>query len=258
MMKRTGVPFVRRAWPWAAPALLAAACAAPPAPGPPTVDQIVERHIAAVGGLEKIRSIQTLRETGRVTSGPHRQARVIRERRRPSSTRFEFTLQGVTSVFVSDGQHGWRMSPFDGDIEPRPLSDEVLADAAEQADIEGPLVDWQAKGHKLELVGRETIDGHETYKLKVTLRSGVVRHEYIDVESHIRVRAESVRQMRGRAVQVEATFGDYRRTDGILFPHLIEVGAAGRPQRMRVVVDSVEVNPTLGDDRFEMAVPAAP
>ncbi len=239
-------------------ALLAIALTAPasPAAQPDSVDEIVARHVAARGGLDRIRSIKTLREKGHLFAGAGRQAVIMRQLKRPSMTRVEFTLQGVTSVYVSDGARGWKMSPFDGDVEPAPLPEEAVMEAAEQADIEGPLLDWKAKGHQVELVGRETAGGRETWKLKLTLKSGTVRHEYLDVESAQRVRTETTRHVRGRPVQIETTFGDYRTTDGVLFPHTIEVAARGRAQRLRIVVDSIEVNPPLGDDLFAMKDPA--
>ena len=89
-------------------------------------------------------------------------------------------------------------------------------------------------------------------------RTSPVRHEYIDVKSLQLVRTESTRQLRGLPTQIETTFGDYKKSSGILFPHLIEIGAAGRPQRLRVVVDSIEVNPPLSDARFAMPIPVQP
>jgi len=237
--------------------LFAVTVAAAAAPSP-TVDDIVARYVAARGGLNKIRSVQTLRQTGRAIAGADRQALVTRELKRPGRTRFEFTVQGVTAVFVSDGERGWRVSPFEGDLDPQALSDEVVQEAAEQGDIEGPLVDWKSKGHQLELVGREVVGTRETHKLKLTLKSGAVRYEYIDVKSHNLVRTDSTRQVRGRAVQIHTTFDNYQKAGGVLFPRLIEVEAAGRPQRLRVVLDKVEVNPPLGDARFEMPLPAQP
>lgn len=240
-------------------ALVMAACAAPapPVPRPDNVDELVARHIAGRGGLEKIRSIQTLREKGRLIAGPNRVALVTRQLKRPSRTRLEFTLQGITSVYVADGENGWKMSPFDGDTGPNPLPEQAVMEAAEQADIGGPLVDWKAKGHQLELVGRAMIGGREAHKLKLTLTSGAVRHEYLDVESLNRVRTDSSRLLRGRQVPLETTFSDFRMTDGVLFPHAIEVSSPSRPQKLRVEVETIEVNPPLDDALFEMKNPAA-
>jgi outer membrane lipoprotein-sorting protein len=220
----------------------------------PSVDDIVAGYISNRGGLKKIRSIETLRQHGNATAGPGRQAVVTRELKRPNRVRFEFTMQGVTGVFASDGQRGWKVSPFDGDMTPTPLPDEVVQEAVEQADIEGPLVDWKAKGHRAELVGHEVIDGRDTYKIELTLKSGAVRHEYLEVATLHLVRSESTRTVRGVPVQIQTTFGDFRKTRGVLFPWLVEVAAAGRPQKLRIVVDKVDVNPPLDDARFEMSI----
>jgi len=131
-----------------------------------------------------------------------------------------------------------------------------MTDAMEQADIEGPLVDWKAKGHQVELAGREVLGGRDAYKLKVTLKSGAVRYDYIDVKTHYQVRTDSTRQIRGQAVQLETTFRAHKRASGVLFPGEIEVAAVGRPQELRVVVDKIEVNPPLSDARFTRTTPA--
>jgi hypothetical protein len=243
-----------------AAALLAAMLAAPvtmatpPTPvasaTSPTVDEIVAAYVAARGGIKKLRSLQTLRQEGRVNAGAGRDGLVTREIKRGGRIRFEFTVQGVTGVFASDGQQGWKVYPFDGEMGPQPLPEDVVMEAGEQADIDGPLVDWKRKGHQIELVGHEAVDGRETYKLRLTLKSGGVLISYLGVKSKYLVRTESTRQVRGRPVRMETTFSDYRKTKGILFPHLVEVRAAGRPQVLRLVVDKVEVNPPLSDARF--------
>lgn len=241
-------------------ALLAApgAAAAPPTPDEPsakpapapTADEIVGRYVTARGGMEKLKALQTLRQEGRVSAGAGRDGLVMREIKRPGKIRFEFTVQGITSVFASDGQRGWKVNPLEGEMSRQPLPEEALVDAREQADIDGPLVDWKSKGSRIELVGRETVGGHETWKLKVTLKSGGLLTAYVEVKSANLVRTDATRLVRGKRVLVQTTFGDYRKTDGILFPHLVEVRAAGRPQLVRIVVDKVEVNPPLSDARF--------
>ena len=239
----------------AALAVAAAARIASAAPSP-TVDSIVADYVTARGGLEKLRSIETLRQRGRAIGSGGREGRVMREWKRPGKTRFEFTVQGVTGVYASDGARGWQVSPFDGDMSPKPLPEEAFTDAMEQADIEGPLVDWKRKGHQVELVGHEIVSGRDAFKLKLTLKSGATRYDSLDVTTHQLVRTDSVRQVRGRPVQIQTTFANHKKSGGVLFPRVVEVVAVARPQKLRVVVDDIEVNPPLSDARFEMPVPA--
>jgi hypothetical protein len=220
--------------------------------GAQTVDEIVAKHLAARGGAERIAAIESLRMTAKARAEGGREAVVVREVKRPDRIRLEFTAQGVTGVYAYDGARGWRVSPFDGELEPGPMPPESTRSAVEWSDIGGPLVDWKAKGHRVELAGRESLEGHEAWKLKVTLKSGDVRYLYLDVRSFLHVRTEATRKVAGHPVETETTFGDYKETAGVLFPHTVEIGIKGRPSRLRILVETIEVNPVLDDARFRM------
>jgi outer membrane lipoprotein-sorting protein len=217
-----------------------------------TLDEIVARHVAARGGLEALTAVRTVRMTGRATAGPGRQAIVRREIARPGRIRTEFVFQGTTGVYAWDGSSGWRVSPLDGGLDPEPIPAEEAAALAEQADLEGALVDWKAKGHAVELVGKEALPGGTAHRLKVTLKSGAVRQLWVDAAGGFVVRMESTRARRGREVVVETSFGDYRETGGVAFPRSIETRVKGGPQRLRIVVETVEVNPALDETRFQL------
>jgi hypothetical protein len=218
----------------------------------PTVDEIVARHVAARGGRDALAAVRTLRMTGRASAGPGRDAIVRREIARPGRIRTEFEFQGTTGVSVWDGSAGWRVSPLEGRLEPEPMTEELTAVSAEQADIDGPLVDWKAKGHRVEQVGASALPGGSAHELKVTLRSGAVRRLWVDAATGQVVRTESTRKVRGHEVTFETSWGDYREAGGVSFARSIEIGVRGRPQRLRIVVDTVDVNPALDEGRFRM------
>jgi hypothetical protein len=217
-----------------------------------SVDEIVARHVEALGGIERLRAIGSIRMSGRVTAGGGREALVVREILRPDRIRTEFTYQGVTGVYAFDGTRGWKVSPFEGNLAPEAMEIEEARQAGDQTDIEGPLADWKAKGNRVALFGKESLAGRDVYKLEVTLRSGRVLHEYLDSGSYLPVRRESTRLVRGHPVRIETTFDDYREVSGVRFPHAIETGAVSRPQRLKVTVEQIELNPPLDDARFQM------
>jgi len=232
---------------------LAVASLAPVLANAQTLDEIVAKHLAARGGAARIAAITSLRTTAKARAQGGREAIVVRELKRPDRIRLEFTVQGVTGVYAYDGERGWRVSPFDGELEPEPMSPERTRAAIEWSDIGGPLLDWKAKGHHLELVGRESAAGeHEAWKLKLRLKDGDVRYLYLDTQSLLQVRTEATRNLGGRPVEVETTFGDYREAGGVQFPHALEVGIKGRPSRLRILVETIEVNPVLDEARFRM------
>jgi outer membrane lipoprotein-sorting protein len=176
---------------------------------------------------------------------------VVREIKRPSFLRLEFSYQGTKSVFAHDGTTAWQVTPLLGQFEPREMPSDAGATAGvDQRDIEGPLVGWREKGHVVELVGREKLPGGEVFKLKVALKSGAILYDYVDVASRQVVRSDVTRTVRGHKVQLENTFSDFRTVDGLVFPHLIESHVKGRPQLTRIVVEKIELNPDLDDARF--------
>jgi len=216
-----------------------------------TVDEIVASNLAARGGRERLEALRSIRETGTATASGGRVARVVREIKRPGLLRLEFSYQGTTSVFANDGETGWQVAPLQGQFEPQTMTPETDTVAGvDQRDIEGPLVDWRDKGHVVELVGREALPGGEAFKLKLTLASGAIRYDYIDVTSRQVVRTDVTRIIRGRPVQLQNTFSDFREVGGIVFPHLIETRAEGRPEVIRIQVEEIELDPDLDDARF--------
>jgi outer membrane lipoprotein-sorting protein len=236
---------------FAALALLAPALAAPQTTAP-TLDEIVERHLAARGGRDALAAIKTVRMAGHAIGSTGRHAVVRREIARPGRIRTEFVFQGTTGVYAWDGTSGWRVSPLDGSFEPEPLPADEAAATAVQADIDGPLVDWKAKGYALRLVGTETLPGGPAHRLELRPKSGAVRELWLDAGSGLVVRTAMARKLRGHDVALDTDFGDYQETAGVRFARTIESGLRGRPRRLRILVDSVETNVPLDDARFKM------
>ena len=217
------------------------------------VDEIVASNLAARGGKARLQALRSIRETGTATASGGRVARVVREKKRPSLLRLEFSYQGTVSVFAHDGKAGWQVAPLQGQFEPQVMPPETEATAGvDQRDIEGPLVDWREKGHVVELLGREALPGGEAFKLKLTLAGGAVRYDWVDVASRQVVRSQVTRTIRGHAVQLENTFSDFRDVGGLVFPHRIETRAKERPEVLTITVERIELNPELDDARFRM------
>jgi outer membrane lipoprotein-sorting protein len=220
-----------------------------------TVDQIIARYLQARGGIEKIRAVQTLRFTGRMTL-PDVEAPIVFEIKRPNRMRTEFVFQGNTGVRAFDGQKAWMVLPVPGLDQPQLMPPDEARDARDQADIDlSPLVDPQAKGFTVELVGREGPIGKEMWKLRVTGRGGPVRSLFIDSKTSLVVRSEETRSVGGQDEDLVTVISDYRPEGGLLFPHSIQVGPKQGDEQQRFIFDKIEVNVPVDDARF--AMPAA-
>jgi outer membrane lipoprotein-sorting protein len=215
-----------------------------------TVDDVVRRYLDARGGIVKLRSVQSLRLTGTMEL-PGVSAPFTIELKRPDRMRTEFTVEGQTGIRAFDGRTAWAQLPLPGEP-PRPMSPEDALEARAQADIDlSPLVDAAAKGYSVELVGRDRLPGGDTWKLVVRGPDGQ-RTLHLDARTHLVVQTEDRRKLDGREVDFLTEVGDYRTVAGLVFPYRIEVGPKGSPERQRLVVRQVEINPPLPDARFAM------
>jgi len=217
-----------------------------------TVDEVVARYVQARGGAERLRTLSSLRMEGTISPFPDEKGPFHLELKRPGRMRVEMTVQGMTLVQATDGLAAWVKGPMAGGGSAVVLPEAEATPLKEQADMEGPLVNWAAKGNKVELAGRETRFGGEAIRLKVRLKSGDVRTVYIDRQTFRQVAEEGERSSPRGPVLVETRLSDHRMVDGLLLPFVLEIAAGGN-ERQRVVFEKVEVNPSLDDERF--AVP---
>lgn len=235
--------------------VLSAAMVGPAAARAQTADQVLARYLQARGGAEKIHAVETLRLTGRLTL-PGVEAPLLVELKRPNRMRTEFVFQGKTGVRAYDGRNAWMILPVLGMDQPQPMPPEDAREARDQADIDlSPLVDPSAKGLTVELLGRESALGKESFKVLVRSRDGQVRTMYLDARSYLVTRIEETRQIEGKGEEFETLVGDYRSVAGLVFPHVIEVGPKRGDDRQKFIFDKIEVNVPMDDARF--AAPAA-
>ncbi|HKI85738.1 MAG TPA: outer membrane lipoprotein-sorting protein [Thermoanaerobaculia bacterium] len=226
-----------------------------------TLHQVLANYYKAMGGLDKIKSVKTQKATGKMTMGPAGEVPFTMEAKRPNKVRIEFTFQGMKGIQAYDGTTAWMFMPFMGKTAPEQMPEAQAKDMKEQADIDGPLVDYQEKGNKVELVGKKEVQGSDAYELKVTLKDGDVRNFFLDADAFVPIMVTSVHQMQGNPVEVETTLGDYKEVDGLMMPFSITSKPKGAPegQGQTITIDKMELNQDIPDSDFTMpkTAPAA-
>ncbi len=223
-----------------------------------TVDEIIGKNIQAQGGMENLKTVQTLRSSGKIDAGFFR-ADVLQENKRPDKVREEAAIQGLTQIQAYDGKIGWQINPFGGRRDPERLSEDDVKSLQVDADIDGPLVDYREKGHKAELMGHDSVEGTDCYKIKLTLKNGDIRIYYLDTDSYLEIKLETQTMIRGAIQESETYYGDYEQVNGIYYPFAFETGQKGDPNRTKFTVEKIEQNVPLDDALFSMpaAKPAA-
>jgi outer membrane lipoprotein-sorting protein len=175
----------------------------------------------------------------------------VLEMKRPGKSRLEIEFAGKTAVQVYDGAHGWKVRPFLNRNDVEPFTADETKSQVGKWDMDGPLLDYAAKGTKVAFEAVEPVDGHDAYKLKLTMKNGSTTHMWIDTQSFLDVKVEGVpRRMDGRMHTVWVTQRDFRSVQGVKVPFVLETSVDGYRDTHKMVLDKVAVNPQLSDARF--------
>ena len=217
-----------------------------------TVDEIIGKYIKTIGGMEKIQAVKSLRRLGKVIGGGGFEAPVMEVNKRPNMVRQEFTMQGLTGITAYDGKSGWKIQPWGGKKDAEPLSEEEMKGIIDDADFDGPLINYQQKGNKVEYVGMDQAEGTDAYKLKVTLPSGEIRTYYMDTDFYVPIKIEIKRIIRGTEQEYESYPGDYKEVDGWYLPFSMESGVKGNADRGKVSYEKIEANVAIDDSLYQM------
>jgi hypothetical protein len=258
-----------------------------------TAAQVVDKNVAARGGLEAWREVKTMTLSGKLGAGgnqraalpvPNPQPGVVSrktsrpvtaarpaeevqlpfrmELKRPRKMRFELQFNGQTALQVYDGASGWKFRPFLNRKIVEPYTEEELKLSSMQADLDGPLVDYAAKGTQIELTGIEKVEDRDNYKVKLTLKGGQAIHVWIDAVTFLETKIEGQpRRLDGVEHPVHVYFRDYRRVNGLQIPYVLEtrvlpvaktaLGVKDPPvPPEKIVIERVVVNPELEESLF--------
>jgi outer membrane lipoprotein-sorting protein len=237
--------------------------------------QIVDKNAAARGGLQAWRAVRALEMSGKMEAGGDRRSTIpvpgaktdsnmppsrpaeqvqlpfVMDLQRPRKTRIEIQFNGQTALQVYDGANGWKLRPFLNRHEVEKFTPEELQAASAQSDLDGPLIDFAAKGSKVELEGIDKVEGRDAYNLKVTDKAGRVLHTWVDAKTFLDVKMEGTpRRLDGKYHPVAVYLRDYRSVDGLMMPYLLETEVAGVKETEKIEIEKIVVNPKLDDTRF--------
>ena len=217
-----------------------------------SVDEIIAHYLKSVGGMERIQAVNTLRRTGKFNGGGGFEAVVVQENKRGNMVREEFSLQGMTAINAYDSKTGWKIEPWGGKKDPEALGEEETKSILEDADFDGPLVNYKQKGNKVEFVGMDQFEGTDTLKLKVTKPNGDVYFYYLDTDYYVPIRIDTGRTVRGAEREYETALGDYKEVNGWYLPFSFETNTKGSQDKSKITYDKIEANVAIDDTRFRM------
>lgn len=215
--------------------------------------QIVDRNVAARGGLQAWHTVSAMTMSGQIEAGGTKNTKLpfTTTLKRPHKSRFEVRFNEQAAYQVYDGAQGWKVRPFLGRDEVEPYTPAEAKSAAVSAELDGPLIDYASKGSRVEALGMEQVEGHRAYVLKLTTKDNVSRRIWIDASSFLELKIDGEpRKLDGKIHDVAIFYRDYRKESGLVVPHTLETVVTGGKQPHKLTIEHVTVNPPTADTLF--------
>ncbi|WP_143310746.1 LolA family protein [Chitinophaga vietnamensis] len=212
-----------------------------------SLEEILKKHFTAMGGVDKIKGVKTQYLEGQVsTQGQEMPFKRWVEHNK--AMRMEFDVMGTQNIQVVRGDSGWMQMPVMGQTSPQDMDANTLKVMKGQLDISGSeLYDYAAKGKKVALMGKDTVNGKPAFKLKVTNKEGKDGYAYIDAGSYYIVKTTNTLNVQGKDMELVTELSDYKKNaEGYVYPGTTSQG----PMGVIVTVQRLDVNKPVADTLF--------
>jgi len=221
-----------------------------------TIDEIVSKSLLAKGGVERIKSVQSQRLTGKIIFGETSESPFTVSFERPGKIKEDILSNGKEIIEINNGKEGWVINPYSGSDAPRKMTDDEFNNTSSSADFDGPLLDYKERGNQIELRGIENVEGKPAYKLFIKQKNGQTRFDYIDSSSYLEVKWEGSIMNNGKEFSSESFFHNYKIVDGLMYSFEIDSDSPGGTNKQKIIFDKIEVNPKLDESTFNQPVAA--
>lgn len=213
------------------------------------IDEIINKHVIAHGGEENWDKIKTLKITGSLT-GFSTVKNFTTVHCQPNLYRSDFGLGKFNVTLAYNGEYGWTIDPWFDVSFPRMLNSSEENVVVQKAEMCSPFLNYKQKGYKVELLGKDQLEGVEVFKLKLTRQNNKVENWYLNAETYLEFKQESTWDDFGHSTPQETFFDDFRAVDDIIIPFNIERSFLIRNRITEIL--KVEINPLIPDDYFQM------
>jgi len=210
-----------------------------------TVDEVIDKFIAAIGGREKMLALNSIKMDGTLTTQGFDVGITVTVLN-GKGARTDISVPGMSEGYrIITPTKGWNFLPFQGMTGPEEASEDMVKAGQSQLDLQTSFLDYAKKGHKVELQGKEKVDGADCYKIKITYKNGKSTVVYIDAKTYYRVKAVATVDVNGTPTEVENTYSDFKKTpEGYVIPY------SQTNQSGTIIYTSVEINKPVDEKIF--------
>lgn len=210
-----------------------------------TAEEIVAKHLDAIGGEAKWKTINTLKMAGAMTAQGMEMPITLTQVHN-KAMRMDLQIMGTSNYQILTKDAGWVYFPIQQQQKPEPMTADQVKDAQSQLDIQDELVDYKAKGNKIEFLGKDDMEGTEVFKVKLINKDGKEKTLFFDVANYYLIREVDKVKADGKEQEMATNFSNFQKLpEGIVFPMTVETPMGP------MTIKTVEVNPKVDESIFK-------
>ncbi|HLK29842.1 MAG TPA: hypothetical protein VKT28_14785 [Puia sp.] len=214
-----------------------------------TLDEIIAKNIEAMGGKEKLLALKSVTMEGAINFNGQSIA-VKTSQVNNKAQRIDIMLNGIANYIIQTKDSGWTFFPIQGQTKAEATPPAVIKENADALDLQSVLLNYKEKGHTVELVGKDDVDGTECFKIKVVTKSGMQQTFFIDPSNYYIIKTVTKTKANGQETEVPSMLSNYKKMDnGYVFPFSISGG--GLPGELKLT--KIDVNPAIDESIFKPA-----
>jgi hypothetical protein len=215
-----------------------------------TADEVIAKHIEAIGGLANWKKVNSVVQTGTMTvQGTNLD--VIITTLNQKGSRQDINAMGMNNYIILTPAEGWRFFPIQGQQAPEAMTADDVKDGQDGLDVSGSLINYKEKGHSAEFLGKEDVDGTECFKIKLTQKGGKIETYYVDPKTYLLVKSISIMKANGQEAEYITTYSNYQKlTEGISVPMSLSV-PLGPGFNVDLTLSKVEINKPVDEAIFK-------
>jgi hypothetical protein len=210
-----------------------------------SADEIIQKHIAAIGGFDNWKKVSSMKMTGSVNA-QGKEIDVAITKLNGKGERFEMAFGGMTNYQVLNTKEGWAYFPAFGQQKPEAMTAEDVKEAQDDLDVTSGLFDYKAKGNQVAFLGKDDMEGTECYKLKLTHKNGKEETVFIDASNYYHIRSTMKLKANGKEMEQKVNYGNFKKLpEGIVMPMSIDQGMGA------MAIKNVEINKPIDESIFK-------
>ncbi len=175
-----------------------------------TADEIIAKHIDSTGGADAWKKVNSVVTEGTVQVQGS-EVTVVQTILHGKGVRQDISVMGMNGFTTLTPTAGWIYMPFQGQQAPEPRTAEDVAESQDELDAQGSLVDYAAKGHTVEYIGTDDVEGTECFKIKLNKKGGTSETIFIDTKTYFLIRDVSIRKADGQQIEVTSTYSNFEK-----------------------------------------------